>query len=102
MRIGLEEVGEPGKRRRGRLHRAGDLKARQYPIPGGGVMREDDVARLLAAEHGAGFAHSLGDELVPYGGRAHLDAAVLEALDQAQVGHHRDHDEVAVQSLPLL
>ena len=70
---------------------ADELNRGQEPVAGGGQVAEDDMARLLPAQHGAGAFHGLDD--MPVADRRADDAAAgaLDGPDQAVVAHDRNH-----------
>ena len=61
------------------------------------MFAEDDVSRLLAAQHRASLEHLLQDEPVPHLGGEDLDPRLLHGLVEPDVRHDRRHDGVAGQ-----
>ncbi len=86
----------PGLRDPRRQHQAG-----QRAVAGGGVVEDDDVAGLLAAEGVAVLLHLLQDVPVADAGLHELDALALHGQLEAQVGHDGRHDGVGTQRVPL-
>ena len=83
-------------------HHLHHLEAGQDAVAGGGVLREDDVARLLPADAAAVLGHVLVDVFVAHGGLGVADARLVQRLVQAEVGHDGGHDGVADQLAALL
>ena len=78
------------------------LAGGQLTVTGGGVVEQDDVAALLAADGVAVLPHILEDVAVAYGGLFGVDALRLHILDEAEVGHDRNDSGVAVQTALVL
>ena len=97
LRIGGEVGGEIGERAAGQRHRAQHIERRAQAIAGEQIVREDDVARLLAAEREAALAHLLHHVLVADRRADQLDAERLERELEADVAHHGRDDRVTAQ-----
>ena len=69
------------------MHHAQHLQRAEDAVAGGGVVGEDQVAGVFAAEGVAVFAHALDDVAVAHGGGFHLDAVLFHGLDEAEVAH---------------
>src|SRR5437867_922005 len=99
----LGKLAQAGRQRSQRLARLGShaeqRERREDPVPRGGVVEEQHVAGLLAAEIGAEALHFLEDVAVPDLRLDHADPRGLEGLVEAQVGHDRGNDEVLLQPL---
>ena len=78
------------------------LQARQDTVAGAGVLREDDVAALLAADAAAVLRHVLVDVLVADGGFGVVNALLVEGLVQAEVRHDGGDDGVRDELTALL
>ena len=85
-----------------RQHDLHHLQARQNAVAGGLVLREDDVAALLAADAVAVLDHVLVDVLVAHLGLLVVDARLVQRLVEAEVAHHGRHDRVVQQLSALL
>ena len=79
-------------------HDLHDLDGREQSVAGGGVLAENDVAGLLAADQVAVCAHILCHVLVTDRCLFITDADGVERLVQAEVGHHGRDDFGAVQA----
>ena len=78
------------------------LHAGEQPVTGGGQVGEDQMPRLLAAEHPPTVVERL--EHVPVANRSlvHGDAVSGQCPTQAQVGHHGDDHRAVGQQPPLV
>src|SRR3546814_14181411 len=80
---------------------AEDLQARDEAVAGGGVIRQDDVPRLLAADIVAVAAHRLQHMAVADPGAQQVQALGREMAFEPEVGHHRrDQPAAAQQAAP--
>ena len=78
------------------------LQAGQDAVARGGVVREDDVAGLFAAEVEPAVAHFLQDVTVTHPGFADGDAGIAEGDLQAEVAHDGGHQDVVLELSGLL
>ena len=69
----------------------------EQSVAGGGEVRKEDVAGLLAAERGGVCLHHLQHIFVAYRRAQHLDPVASQRGFKTHVGHGRGDDDVAVQ-----
>ena len=72
-------------------------KGGEQAVAGGGQMREEDVAGLLAAEGRVVLLHLFQHVAVAHRRAQHADAAALERGFEAHVGHGGGDDQIACQ-----
>ena len=71
------------------------LETGQDAVTGAGVLREDDMTALLAADTAAVLSHVLVDVLVAHSSLGVANALLIERLVEAKVGHNsRDYGVV--------
>ncbi len=73
------------------------LQGRHQAVAGGGVVRQDDVARLLAADVEALGPHRLEHVAITHGGAFQRQPERSEIPFQSKVAHHRGDQSVAAQ-----
>ena len=83
-------------------HGLHDLDGGQNAVAGVGVLAENDVAGLLAADEVAVGPHVFVDVFVAHVGLFIVDPQRIQGLVQAEVGHDGGNDGVVGQLLPLL
>src|SRR5205809_5179952 len=97
----LRELGQaPGERGERLARLRGDAEQgerRENAVARGGVVEEQEVPRLLAAEVRAEALHLLGHVAVPHLGLDDADARGVERLVQAEVGHDGRDDDVPLE-----
>src|SRR3546814_16222174 len=76
---------------------AEDLQARDEAVAGGGVIRQADVPRLLAADIVAVAAHRRQHLAVADPGAQQVQAPGREMAFEPEVGHHRSDQPAAAQ-----
>ena len=101
LRIDLQRCGQLAHRLLLGQHDLHHLQARQDAVAGAGVLGEDDVAALLAADAAAVFGHVLINILVTDGSLGVADALLVERLVQTEVGHDGGDDGVHQQLAAL-
>ena len=74
----------------------------QETVTGAGVLREDDMAALLAADTAAVLSHILIDILVAHGSLSVADALFIKSLVQTKVGHNSRDRRIGQQLAMLL
>ena len=92
MAAASSESGRPRARQDGQ-----DLERRDDAVAAAGVLADDDVAALLAAQPGAGDEHRIEDVAVPDGRAQDLSAGGLDGPRQAAVGEDADDDRLLGQ-----
>ena len=102
LRIDLQRCGQLTHRLLLGQHDLHHLQARQDAVAGAGVLGEDDMAALLAADAAAVFGHVLINILVTDGSLGVADALLVERLVQTEVGHDGGDDGVHQQLAALL
>ena len=80
-------------------HDPQDLERGHDPVARGGVLEQDDVAALLAAQDRSRHLHPLEDVLVADGGPDDVAAGRLDGRLESAVREHR-HDEAAAGQCP--
>ena len=101
LRIDLQRCGQLAHRLLLGQHDLHHLQARQDAVAGAGVLGEDDVAALLAADAAAVFGHVLINILVTDGSLGVANALLVERLVQTEVGHDGGDDGVHQQLAAL-
>ena len=102
LRIDLQRCGQLAHRLLLGQHDLHHLQARQDAVAGAGVLGEDDVAALLAADAAAVFGHVLINILVTDGSLGVANTLLVERLVQTEVGHDGGDDGVHQQLAALL
>jgi hypothetical protein len=97
LRTLLHPGGDVDERLADLPNRPEELKGGQEPVSRLGMVHEDDVARLLAAEIGAKAPHLLQHVAVPDARPRHLDAERGEGPLETEVGHHGRDDDAALE-----
>ena len=92
LRQPLHDGGELGQGGAGRGHPGQQRQPGQQAVARRGVVEEDQVAALLAAEAQALRAQRLEHVAVTDGRGLHRDAGVAHRVVEAEVAHHRGHD----------
>ena len=77
------------------LQQRQDLQGGKLAVPGSGVLAENHVPRLFAAQGVALLQHPLQHVAVPHVGTLQIQLLLLGVPPQALVGHHRTHNGVA-------
>src|SRR5690606_19142453 len=75
-----------------------DLEGRHEPVSRGGVIEEDQVAALLAAEVEPSLPHRLDDVTIADRATDELAAVALEGALEAEVAHDRGHERALLQA----
>ena len=88
------EVGQLTARRG---HHLQHVQRRHQAVAGEQEVREDDVARLLAAEREVARDHLLHHVLVAHRAADQIDAALAQRDLEADVAHHRRDDRAVAQ-----
>ena len=84
------------------MTRGRDLQAGQHAVAGRGVVGEDHVAGLFAAQVVVALAHALEHVPVPDAGFLDGDAGFAHGDLQAKVAHHRGNQGVVLQLAEVL
>ena len=79
-----------------------DLEAGEDAVAGGGVLGEDDVAGLLAANAAVILHHIFVDVFVAHFGLGIANAKLVKGLIEAKIGHHGGHHGVGQELAALL
>ena len=79
------------------FNRTGNAERGQNPVPRGGVVAVNHVARLFPAQHESLFAHFLEDVAVTHRGLDGVDPFFFHRQNQTQVRHNRDYQGVSCQ-----
>ena len=87
--------GEHGRALAGEREDLQELERGELTVAGGGVVGEDHVARLLAAELVAALHHLFEHIAVAHVGADEVDAVLPAELVQSEVRHDGRHDGVA-------
>ncbi len=94
MQSASDASGSPGL-----AHDGEQRQGREDPVPGGRVVGEQQVTRLLAAQVGAQALHLLVHVAVADLRLHHLDAGGAERLVEPEIGHDRGDHGVDLQAL---
>ena len=97
LRQGCHDLCQLGKPTFFSSHDGQDLKSRLDAIPGGVVVEEDEVARLLTAEVVAVLEHLLDHVAVTHCGLDDLAAGVSDGNIQPHIAHYRCHQGILLQ-----
>ena len=89
--------GQVLQRTAGECHLSGNLQAGEDAVAGCGVVGEDHVSGLLAAEVEAAFAHPLQDVAVADAGFAQADAGLAQCDLESEVAHDGSDEDVVVE-----
>ncbi len=81
-------------------HDGQDLKRRHQAVAGGGMVVQDQVARLFAAQVEPARSHPLHDVTVADLGPLQHEAVAGQGALKAQVGHHGGDHAAALQHAP--
>ena len=95
LRIGRHLRAQAGERLLAVEHRLHQLDGGQDAVARGGVLAQNDVAGLLAADAVAVLHHVFVDEAVAHRRLLITDARLIERLVQAEVAHDGGHNLVA-------
>ena len=91
-------AGEIGQRPSGEGDGPQDVERGTQAVPREEIVREDDVARLLAAERQPAREHLLHHVLVADGGAHQIDAARLQRQLETDIAHDGRDDRSALQT----
>ena len=94
LRHRREDVADLARRRAGLDDRRQHLQRGDQAVAGGGIIAEDDVARLLAAEIAADAAHLLDDIAVADRGARQRDAVLPRCRSKPRL-------DITVATMPL-
>src|SRR5207253_78302 len=94
LRHGLEAPADLARRASVALDHRQHLQRRDQPVSGGGEVRQDDVARLLAADIEAALAHRLADITVADISAEEAKVETAEITFEPEVGHDGGDDPV--------
>ena len=97
-----EHRGQLGERPPAPGHRVEEHDPGEGAVAGGGVIGEDHVPRLLAAEAEVALLQHVEHVAVADRGLDHRDAVRLERPAQPEVRHHGGDDRVAAQQLAVV
>ena len=98
LRQRLEQLADLARRLSGADQHCQHLQRGDQPVAGRGVVGEDHVAGLLAAEVHAARAHLLDDVAVTHPGPVQGQPLRLQEALETEIGHHGRHHAAPVES----